>query len=258
MNYYLHSIMTLLQGVQNWPVLLKLATRNPSDDPLELKLRDGLRFRVSTLMDAWIIKETLLDREYEAVSLPLEPNWTVVDIGAALGDYAVWAAQQLPQGKVIAIEPFPRSVKLLQENLTLNSISNVEVAEVAIGGQDGLSSLQIVTGQAVQHSTASLNAAGGSLAVEVRSLGTFLTEYHIEQCDYLKIDCEGGEYEILFGCKEETLAKIRRICMEVHDGVTLYSRKDMVSFLEKNGYRTRLTANPVHNELAYLYAERTR
>lgn len=258
MNYYLRSIKTLFQGVQNWFVLVRLATRNPSDAPLELKLRDGLRFRVSTLMDAWIIKETLLDREYEAVSLPLEPNWTVLDIGAALGDYAIWAARQLPQGKVIAIEPFPRSVKLLRENLVLNSISNVEVAEVAIGGQDGQSALQIVTGQAVQHSTVSQTAAGGSLPVTICSLGTFLEENQIEKVDFLKIDCEGAEYEILFSCTEGTLAKIQRICMEVHDGVTRYSCKDMVAFLEKNGYHTRLTPNPVHGELAYLYAERTR
>ena len=44
--------------------------------------------------------------------------------------------------------------------------------------------------------------------------------------------------------------------MEVHDGVTRFGRQDMIAFLEKNGYQTRLTLNPVHAELAYLYAER--
>jgi len=30
--------------------------------------------------------------------VPLQPDWVVVDIGAALGDYSVWAARQLKAG----------------------------------------------------------------------------------------------------------------------------------------------------------------
>ena len=52
------------------------------------------------------------------------------------------------------------------------------------------------------------------------------------------------------------LAKIDRICMEVHDGMTEHNRADMIKFLENSGYRTRLSINPVHTDLAYLYAEK--
>jgi len=208
------------------------------------------------LMDVWIIKETVLDRQYETISVPLQPDWLVVDIGAALGDYAVWAGRQLVTGKVFAVEPFPQSVQLLRKNLELNQVSNVTVVETAIGGQDGLSGLQLVTGQAVQHSTAAVSALAGCLAVNILSLSSFFKEMQIESCDYLKIDCEGAEYEILFKSSPETLSKIKRICMEVHDGMTPYSRQDMLSFLEANGFRTRLSLNPVHDDLAYLFAER--
>jgi FkbM family methyltransferase len=249
-------MITLLRGVKNIPALLILATRQPSDDSIEIRLRDGERFLVSTLMDAWILKETVLDRQYEQVSLPLQPQWTVVDIGAALGDYAVWAGRQLSAGKLFAIEPFPRSIRLLRENLALNQIENVIVVESAIGGRDGKSGLQLVTGEAVQHSTASISALAGSLAVDVMSLGSFFDEMKITSCDYLKIDCEGAEYDILFNSSTDTLACIHRICMEVHDGITPYSRKDMLKFLEEHGFTTHLTLNPVHDELAYLFAER--
>ena len=255
-SYYCSSVFTLFRGVKNFPALLRLATRQPSDEPIELHLRSGERFEVCTLMDAWILKETILDRQYEKVSTPVRPDWTIVDIGAALGDYAIWAARQLTSGKVIAVEPFPRSVKLLRENLKLNLVNNVEVAETALGGQDGQSGLQIVTGQAVQHSTAATISAGGTLSVGVRSLGSFFQEARIEHCDYLKIDCEGAEYDILFNCSQSELKKIDRICMEVHDAITCHSRVEMVEFLQKNGYKTRLTLNPVHDDLAYLFAER--
>lgn len=254
--YYGSSILTLFKGVKNIFALVRLATCQPSDVPIEIRLRDSERFYVSSLMDAWIVKETVLDRTYETVSVPLQSDWLVVDIGAALGDYAVWAGRQLTNGRLIAVEPFPRSVKLLKENLRLNRLNNVSVAETAIGAVDGQSGLQLVTGQAVQHSTAASSAAAGSVPVRVRSLPSFFHEMGIVSCDYLKIDCEGAEYDILFNCPPIFLQKIKRICMEVHDHITPHSRHDMIAFLEKNGYRTRLTLNPVHNDLAYLFAER--
>jgi FkbM family methyltransferase len=255
-TYYGGSIITLIKGVKNISALLQLATREPSDSPIEIRLRNGECFRISTLMDAWILKETVLDRQYENVSVVLQPNWLVIDIGAALGDYAVWAAQQLTTGRLIAVEPFPRSVKLLCDNLKLNHVENVEVVETAIGEKDGQLSLQLVTGQAVQHSTAATSASAGSLPVSVHSLESFFAQMKIDSCDYLKLDCEGAEYDILFNCSKDILKKIARICMEVHDRVTPHSRDEMIEFLERNGYITRLTLNPVHNELAYLYAEK--
>jgi FkbM family methyltransferase len=254
-HYYTQSVFTLLRGVRNLPALVKLATRQPSDTPIELDLATGEKFLVSTLMDAWILKETILDRQYEKVSVALEHGWTVVDIGAALGDYAVWASKQIGDGRVYAVEPFPASVKMIRENLRLNQITNTVICEEAIGGQDGLSGLQLVTGEAVQHSTAAITGIDGSVAVSVSSLRSFLIEEKIDLVDYLKMDCEGAEFDILLNCPSEVLKKIKRICMEVHDHVTLHSRDELIKFLERNGYETRLTKNPVHEELAYLYAE---
>lgn len=255
-TYYLKSIFTLIKGVKNFPALIRLATREPADAALVIDLKGEGSYFVSTLMDAWILKETILDRQYEKVSVPLGKDWTIVDIGAALGDYAVWAAKQAVNGTVYAVEPFPRSVELIRRNLAINQVKNVIVHEKAIGGQDGLSGLQLVTGQAVQHSTAAFSGAEGSMAVNISSLKSFLAEMNITRCDYLKMDCEGAEFDILFYCPPEVLQKIQRICMEVHDQVTLHTRAEMVVFLEKNGYKTRLTPNPVHKELAYLFAER--
>jgi FkbM family methyltransferase len=255
-TYYCGSIITLLKGVKNISALLRLATREPSDSPIEIRLCDGTCFMISTLMDAWILKETVLDRQYENVSVALQPDWLVIDVGAALGDYAVWAARQLTTGKLIAVEPYPRSVELLRDNLKLNHTENVEVVETAIGGKDGQLSLQLVTGQAVQHSTAATSTSAGSLPVSVYRLESFFAQMKIDSCDYLKLDCEGAEYDILFICSKEFLKKINRICMEVHDRITPHSRYEMIEFLEGNGYKTRLTLNPVHNELAYLYAEK--
>ena len=211
---------------------------------------------VFSLMDLWILKETLLDRQYEQVSLPLQDGWTIVDIGAALGDYAVWAAKQVPQGRVIAVEPYPPSVSLLRSNIDKNHVYNVEIFAGAIAASSGITSLQVEQGSIVQNSTAVDQKNKQGVEVKTASLEDLFNKFEIEKCDYLKMDCEGGEYEILFSASTQLLANIDRICMEVHDGMTKHNREDMIKFLQNAGYQTRLTLNPVHAELAYLYAEK--
>jgi len=211
---------------------------------------------VFSLMDLWILKETLLDRQYEKVSLPLQDGWIVMDIGAALGDYAIWAAKQIPHGRVIAVEPYPPSVSLLRSNIEKNHVFNIEVFAGAVAATSGSTTLQVEQGSIVQNSTATHQKTGQLIEVKTTSLDDLFSQFDLKKCDYLKMDCEGGEYEILFSASVESLAKIDRICMEVHDCMTDHNRVDMIKFLEKSGYRTRLTLNPVHAALAYLYAEK--
>ncbi len=255
-SYYLKSIVTLNAGVRNRSVLLKLLFDLPLDRPYQVDLRDGTHFLALTLMDLWVLKETILDRTYEKVGVPLQMGWTVVDIGAALGDFAIWAALQMSTGRVIAVEPFPTSVELLQENLHLNLLDNVSLCECAVASQNGSSHLNLATGEAAQHSTAGAGDTSSRIEVQTVTLADLFDTNNIQVCDYLKMDCEGAEYDILMNAPADLLARITRICMEVHDGVTHYSRVDLQQFLEANGYGVRITPNPVHENLAYLYAER--
>ena len=254
--YYLKSSLTLLAGIQNRGLLVKLFLHLPLDRPFEVYLKDGTRFSALTLMDIWVLKETILDRTYEKVGVPLKAGWMVVDIGAAEGDFAVWAARQVNPGRVIAVEPFPGSVDLLQENLAQNGIQNVVVHEGAVEASQGSSHLNLVTGEAAQHSTTNRIQSTGHIEVQTITLADLFERYALDRCDYLKLDCEGAEYGILFGSSRDLLQRVSRICMEVHDGVTSYSKEDMRSFLESQGYRVRVTPNPVHDSLAYLFAER--
>jgi FkbM family methyltransferase len=245
-----------MRGIRNPGALLQLAFRGSRPETVKLNLQSGESFKVFSLMDAWVLKETIFDRQYEAASLPLQEDWIVVDIGAALGDYAVWAAKQTPNGRVIAVEPYPPSVGLLRENLDLNQVASVDVFEGAVAEKSGAITLNVDEGRVVQNSTSTL--AGHRLSIEVITitLQELLESFAIHRVNYLKMDCEGGEYEILFSASSETLDRVERVCMEVHDGLTEYSRVDMIRFLTEHGYKTRLTPNPVHSELAYLYAEK--
>jgi FkbM family methyltransferase len=252
LGYYLASIPTLLQGVKNWSAFPVLAARRPT--VVELR-HPALRFHVRSLMDLWIIKETCLDRDYETIGESLQDGWIVLDIGAGLGDFTVYAAKSRPHSRIYAYEPFPESYELLQENLKLNAVDNVQAFPYAVS--DGRSAKLTLarTGEAVQHRT---TPAGVSVAATVdvpcTSLDQVLADAALSRCDFLKIDVEGAEYEIMFGASDKVLSALRRVCLEYHDGVTLHSHADLVRFLQNKGYQVRTRPNPVHDHLGLLYA----
>lgn len=253
-GYYLRSLGTLLRGVRNWPILPALLLRWPLGRPvLQVRAAGGLRFRVRTFMDAWIIKETCLDQDYERIGVPLEADWTVVDIGAGLGDFSVYAGRRCPRGQVHAYEPFPESFALLQENLALNGLTNVRAYPYAVGGAATTGTLTLyATGAAVQHRTAGAAAAAPAVSVACFALAAVLAD--LPQVDLLKLDVEGAEYEILFTAEPAVLAKIRRLSMEVHDGVTAHTRADLARFLGDRGFQVRVLPNPAHPDLGFLFA----
>ena len=205
-------------------------------------------------MDIWIIKETCLDRDYERIGIELQNGWTIIDIGAGLGDFSIYAADKSKQGKVYAFEPFPDSFKLLQENIELNGVQNVFPYQKALASKPGTLSLETGTGIAVMHSTAQTSDNDTRIQVPSVTLSQAFTENNLLHCDFLKIDCEGGEYDILMNGDKETLSKIKHICLEYHDGFTKHSHDDLVNFLQGNGFEVTTEPNPVHAITGILYA----
>ncbi len=255
-TYYLASIITILRGIRNWPTAMALLLGLPVRRPVLIVLRSGLRFKVRTGMDLWIVKETCLDRDYERV-FALRDGWTIVDVGAGFGDFAVAVAHEHPHSVVHAYEPFSESFVLLEKNVILNGVTNVRRYPFAIGARSGPMTLATETGVAVQHSTARAeDQAARTIEVPGRSLTAAFTEAGIARCDLLKVDCEGGEFAIFLDLSPKMLARIDRIAMEYHDDATVHTHETLVRRLEAAGFRVSLRPNPVHCYLGFLYAER--
>jgi hypothetical protein len=124
-RYYAASIFTLLTRFERPFQILKIFLHWPGSLPAEIQLKHSrLRFSVREAMDIWVIKETCLDADYLPVS-DLRPDWTVVDIGAGLGDFTIFAAKNCLNGQIFAYEPLKDSFDLLKHNLTLNQVTNV-------------------------------------------------------------------------------------------------------------------------------------
>ena len=257
--YYLASILTILRGMRPRGAVLRLFLGLPVALPLEIRLPDGLRFRVRTRMEAWLLKETCLDGDYER-DAPLEDGWTIVDVGAATGDFAVHAAARCPRGVVHAFEPLPEAFGRLEEHVRVNGVGNVRAEAQAIAAREGHLALYTVTGLAGQHRTAGDGsvAAGRPVAVRATTLSRVFERHGIARCDLLKLDCEGAEFEILLSAPDDLLARIARIVLEYHDHVTAHTHEDLAARLAERGFRVRTRPNPAWKELGFLYAENER
>ncbi len=256
-SYYLASIGRLVLGIRNWPLAIRLFFVANLSRPSLIRLRkSGVQFRVRGPMDVWIVKETYLDRFYERYGTEIGDGWTVIDIGAGIGDFSLVAALGHPTNKVYAFEPFPESFSLLESNLQLNQATNVRAFPEAIAGRTGELALDISSGEPLQFSTGKAADQGAALTVPCLSLEDAFERLSLAHCNLLKLDCEGAEYDILFKAPASIFSKIDHIVMEYHDDVTPANHRDMVEFLTAQGFKVRTKPNPVHAHLGFLHGVR--
>jgi FkbM family methyltransferase len=108
----------------------------------------------------------------------------VVDIGANVGAFAIWAADRWKSSEIYCIEPQPDIFEYLKENLF--HLGNVSVINCAVGSKEAC----FVT-RGRNRLCSSMNTFGDvKVAVASPSKAT-------EIADIIKIDCEGGESEIV-------------------------------------------------------------
>lgn len=163
----------------------------------------------------------------------VRPGAVVIECGAHHGAQSILLSRWVgPQGKVLAIEPMPENVSILNKNIELNGLSNVIVVDKAVGStRDNQLSM-------APNSNASVRSSGKhTITVESTTLDALAEKLKITPA-LLKIDVEGYEYEILEGSRS-ILAMTPALFLEVHT-LTLqrYGRKfeDLWKFIDPNKY----------------------
>ncbi len=253
--YYLASILSLLTGIEAPLMVVRvfLGLSAPPNPVIRLR-KSGLRFQVRGAMDIWSIKEALLDQFYRKFGTEIGDGWSIVDIGAGIGEFTIYAAHGHANNTVYAFEPFPESFAILQNNLSRNHLTGVQVFNEAIGAETGTLILSLSNDEPLQFSTAA--SAASSISVPALSLRDAFQRLGLQRCHLLKLDCEGAEYSILFNAPDSVLESIDHIVMEYHDGITQYNHGDLAKFLISKGFQVNVQGNYVHADLGYLHAYR--
>ncbi|NLN69274.1 MAG: FkbM family methyltransferase [Chloroflexi bacterium] len=260
LTYYGYSLLEMLIGFKNWPTILPLFLCRSQTGVRKLILRKPkVEILVRNAMDVWSVKETFLDQFYTRYGVSAQDGWTVIDIGAGVGDYSLYVSHGNQALTVYAFEPYQESYELLMRNLVNNDIENVRAFQQAVWSKAGKLQLDFSTGEPLQISSVEGIEQDGSsekLFVDAMTLQELFNIELLDKVNLLKMDCEGAEYEILFNASPALLRKIERIIMEYHDLDESYHHTALMAFLEAQGYVVERYSNFVHKEIGYLFAFR--
>ncbi|MBI2607942.1 MAG: FkbM family methyltransferase [Candidatus Doudnabacteria bacterium] len=238
----IYNIWLTIRLFKNWPQILLV--RNLA----QLRLRSGQQFAVnqtlgraelSMLLDIW--GRQVYDRVFA-----IGKHDVVVDVGANKGYFTVYASIQASKGRVFAFEPVPFLLEALAENIKLNQLSNVEIISKALWETAGRYRMYL-TENIGGHSLYQKPWSKGELEIETMTLEQFMLDHGLEKINFLKLDCEGAEYNILLNIKPEILKRIEKIALEYHNfGVR--SHHQLVDCLRQAGFDVKVAG-------AYIYAQ---
>lgn len=178
----------------------------------------------------------------DAFLLNFVPGSVFFDIGAHIGYYsAIGAMLNNGRGHVYSFEPRPMNAEFFRKHMKKNGFSAVTLFEAAVGEKDG----------AVQFDTAHGSATGrvssdGDLKVKQVSIDRMVNEGELPPPDFIKIDVEGGEIEVLKGLTGVVTEFRPRLIVATHN-TECYSFT--VDFLKKNRYKFEvLNPDPVKGD----------
>jgi FkbM family methyltransferase len=219
----------------------------------------GLRLRLRRLStDEWIVEQVVKRKQYNPPGYEIGERDTVIDIGANIGAFSLRAARLAARGRVFAYEPVAENYALLLRNISLNRARNVVPCRQAVLDRKSTIRIYLDSENDGGHSVVCGGKRGGYEEVPAVPLQKVFDQHGIERCQFLKLDCEGAEYAILYNLLPEYYRRIDRIALEYH-GELEQKRKQadqLLAFLEDVGFHIDVYADIPGATEGFLFARR--
>lgn len=217
-----------------------------SDNRVVMKFRDSeVKFLLAKNDKRLAPLETLNFGSYEQAELDMqlkliEPESTILDIGANFGWYAMHIGKYRPFSKILSFEPITSTFRWLNENIELNDFKNIRTFNFGFSDAEGSFDFYFEPSLSVNASLA--NVSGGKdiqvTKCSVRRLDDFIKTENVK-VDFIKSDVEGFELLVFKGGAD----LIRRDCPVIFTEMlrkwTLtfnYHPNDIIAFFRELGY----------------------
>ena len=154
---------------------------------------------------------------------------TFVDVGANVGNHAVYAGIVLGAARLILFEPNPEAARILEINLALNGLaSRAQLHRVGLSDQAGTAQISVPIVNNL--GSARISEGGAGVSLELMSGDDCLAGE--ERIDFIKIDAEGFEIKVLEGLSA-TIARFHPpVFVEVEDA----NRDQITALMQQYGY----------------------
>ncbi len=262
MSFQLQSKVVRYRGmfraIYNWPQYL-LYKFSGSSRPFQFRCRNGLHLTVPGEL-IHVFKQIFFDRAY----VQQLPSWwwkidnpVVVDVGANLGYFSLFIAVEKPDVTIHAFEPVPANFRMLEKNQSEFPDVDWHIYPEAVSG--GPESLELYYEGPDKYT----DSAGvvqmrledtQTLVVKAISITRLMSELVLEKIDFLKLDCEGSEYGILYSLPQSAFDQIGYMMIETHKTeIENHDHITLLRFVQEKGFQTR---SLIDKYTGYIWASR--
>jgi FkbM family methyltransferase len=181
--------------------------------PCGFETRSGERLTLATFEDLVTCWMVFIRHDYA-----VETNCqTIVDAGANIGAFTLFAARSAPQARIIALEPFPSTFERLRSHVEQSPYRDrITCRDWALCGSDGVRRMDDSPMASQFRGLLIGDARRPGVAVEAVSLASLLERERLDRVDLLKLDVEGSEYEIMELAPPAILQRVGSIALEYH------------------------------------------
>ncbi len=164
-----------------------------------------LSFYVLTLL-----VETIIIADQYCAKKFIKDDSVVIDAGANIGIFSLYVSHLAPQGKIYSFEPTKDTFQVLNKNIISNNLENrISVHNLALGDKIGETELIIAQSDFLNLGNAIINnniepktTSNQKQPVKMITIDDFVKENKITKVDFVKIDTEGYEKQIIKGASE--------------------------------------------------------
>ncbi|MCL9682476.1 FkbM family methyltransferase [Legionella maioricensis] len=255
-----------------------------------------------------LIYEIFYQSSYLLNCLTLKPGSIIIDVGAHIGLFSLFALRQCEYDALIySFEPIPATFECLKRNLAqfkdqtrlynmgISDVSEECSVEFTLFGRDTTTATYKPGDKFISNYNPLLNyetllkiskvrdkllyyqlkflpfmrnylikrnfkkrTAEKKVQCTLTSLGHFIEKNGINHIDFIKIDVEGAEFEVVKSIKPSQFSMIKQLCIEVHN---IDNRVEhLATYLQEQGYLTEIHRNSIYERLGYnqhmIYAKR--
>ena len=207
--------------------------------PLVVPLRGGGHLTLHSRAEVRVFWHIFVRSCYH---LPAAPR-TIIDAGGNVGLFAVWAARRNPDAAIHSFEPSPETFERMERNLesagVTRRVNRLRYGLAATAGTHLLDASgpspdrQMVLTSVARANVTEINCI--TLTEAIDSIGG-------PSVDFLKMDIEGAEWEVLLTTPVAHLARIRQMQVEYHavNPALGYSVDSLIAHIESAGHRMTL------------------
>ncbi len=227
------KLPAVYKSIINWPSFLMSFARLNKRSGCFL-FRDGTSIYFDKPIVAATVMTTFFWKRYGVLSSKMR---TIVDIGANIGVFTLFAAVAAPFSRIYSFEPDPKSYQYFLKNISKNHIADrVFPQNLAVSIDTSKRYLQTFE-IPLYNSLINESKMNDSIEVGCTNLINIINENNLSNIDVLKLNCEGSEYDILYNTDRKYLQLINNIRMEYHNidskSMNVIS---LTTFLQNNGF----------------------